>query len=72
MIGEDNGKEAHIEEARAKTKEELENGEVMEEVCRSEAAWLKREREGSDQRSGWRICCNIGAVVRYARLSLVH
>ena len=35
---EDDGKEARIEEAHVKTKEELEGGEVREEACRSPVA----------------------------------
>ena len=37
MMKEDNGKEARIEEAQVETKEELEDGEVREEACRSAA-----------------------------------
>ena len=51
MTREDNSKEARVKEAHVETKEELEGGEVREEVCRSAAAWLERGR-GSDQRSG--------------------
>ena len=49
MMREDDGKEACVEGANVKTKEELEGGEVREEACRLAAAvdrcGVARERE---------------------------
>ena len=38
MTREDNSKEARVKEAHVETKEELEGGEVREDMCRSAAA----------------------------------
>ena len=55
MMREDDGKEARVEEAHVKTKEELEGEEVREETCRPTAAvghdGVARGGRGSDQRS---------------------
>ena len=49
-----NSKEVRVEEVHVETKEELEGGEVREEVCMSAMVRLERRR-GSDQRSGWQL-----------------